>query len=472
MDNVRPLRGPHAVLGVSQKAAPSEVENAWLKHVAWFRPGRELESDHSALDYQQAMNAFRDIVGDEGISTEEALAITSDGRSLLDWAPWYVRSQQESARKLRYSNLARINLSTVMALSGMLEELPDYIPGKRLAPLVGLNIRPILEDLLGLDEFADDRELPLNPDLFEIRWRRTKWMSQSRIVKGSCRPIPKAERELWEGDGDLPLWRITLSLPYWLLMDEYERRELIHHELGHAQAKVLESEQEGAPVEIVPNGEGHDYETFYPTKARYGAGSPFEARLLFEAVTHPRTKAYLAQQRLNIETGEGRLYPVEPWVGQVVFTATPEERVKQALDRMEAKGVLGAEDRKAIEANLDGIANAAERADVAERLASSSEEPQQQELPLNGKPQQKPEPFDPIAALEEQVTAQLEQYLEILSAVAPSLTELRTSQLEAVMDRAAKAGIGESFRTWLLGQADDLKPRTRAVLEAWFSTPS
>lgn len=120
----------------------------------------------------------------------------------------------------------------------------------------------------------------LHGAVWQIRWRTRTWTRQGQATLGSCSPVPRADREAWTGAGPAPQFRLQLSLPYWLVMDETERLRLVHHELGHACWK-----EDGSPGTCP-----HDIEEFAATLARFGISEderPLQAVLA--AVSHPET---------------------------------------------------------------------------------------------------------------------------------------------------------------------------------------
>ncbi len=100
----------------------------------------------------------------------------------------------------------------------------------------------------------------LRKAVIEIRWRLSTWSSQGSAVLGRAKPVPRADREAWTGGGPAPDFRVTLSLPYWIVATDEERRRLLHHELGHLQWK-----EDGSP-----GSRGHDIEEFADTIRAFG----------------------------------------------------------------------------------------------------------------------------------------------------------------------------------------------------------
>jgi len=132
-------------------------------------------------------------------------------------------------------------------------------------------------------------------DRIEVVFRLSKWTRQGRVVLGSAGPVGAKQRDL---DPEGPLWTVTLSLPYWLLADEHERRRLVHHELMHLKFS-----------EGKPKGRGHDLEEFVATVARFGLMGREDVALVAHAIARPDTAPLLRSYDYG-EDGQGLLFPL------------------------------------------------------------------------------------------------------------------------------------------------------------------
>lgn len=131
-----------------------------------------------------------------------------------------------------------------------------------------------------------------------IEWRTGKWASSGMVVRGKAGPVPKRQRATWPPeDGPPPWYRITLSLPAWLLMDDDARYRLIHHEMGHCGVSDA-----GDPSVIA-----HDVEDFVSTASRFGPSHPDECRLAQAVAQHPETPIRMRSWEVD-DRGQGQLF--------------------------------------------------------------------------------------------------------------------------------------------------------------------
>jgi DNA adenine methylase len=177
---------------------------------------------------------------------------------------------------------------------------PGHLPEPflmRLAELAGLDAEipgalPIVADLVA----RYPERAHLRGGVFEVRWKVGTWSGGGARVYGSCKPTPKAYRECWTGHTPAPHWRLTLSLPYWLIASADARTRLIHHELGHCAWKDAEKKE--------PGSRPHDAKVFADTIARFGLMDGNEGHALAaiaigaRADTAEKTAGYADRQKL------------------------------------------------------------------------------------------------------------------------------------------------------------------------------
>ena len=287
---------PYRTLGVQRDAADADVQAAWLAQVRTWQPGTDYPDP---MAYEAAMAAYMAIR-----ATPPAIVSTGDdGRP--DWASVYVHEQLWRGPSLREREHS-VDPEAIDQMVTGLSPLPSHMDGSRLATVPGLDVRVFVRANLALPEFAA-ANLPADPTRFAVIWRTKAWRSKGQTVLGTCQAVPLKERELWSRGGRVPLWRLTISLPYWLLATEMERHRLIHHELSHAV--LQESEQEDGTALETPSTQGHDIEEGLPTLARYGARDTAQAALLFAAIMHPRTRRIAQEERWDPRTGQGIMFP-------------------------------------------------------------------------------------------------------------------------------------------------------------------
>lgn len=262
---------------------PQDAEEKWLEAVETWTPGTEDP------DYESAMQAFLD--------ARQVQPLSCDDRGVPDWLPHYVMSRWFVADEARNGEQEILH-EMVGQVFGGLEHAPAFIAGSRLAGVRECDVHPIINRLLPLPEFVD-RCLPGDPTRFAIEWRVSPWKSKGMLVFGQCKPMPKRERALWSGAGK-PFWRMTLSLPAWMMMDDGERERLVHHELGHAELEVSETGKE------TPKGRGHEMEEFAATVGRYGVMGEAQACVVAHAAAHPETVRLI--EAAGWDRGQGLLF--------------------------------------------------------------------------------------------------------------------------------------------------------------------
>lgn len=122
--------------------------------------------------------------------------------------------------------------------------------------------------------------------------------------------ISQADREGWRGAGPAPDFRLTISLPWWLLADRFEREAGLHDRLAYMAFK------NGGPYLRKPDITAHA-----ATLARYGLLNPRQVSAFAHASAHPSTPARLRRHHFGPD-GQGCLFaPAESSLGR------PEDRM-------------------------------------------------------------------------------------------------------------------------------------------------
>jgi len=273
---------PYKILRIKEDETRDKVDEAWLRLVTDYHPGRPVED----LDeYQKVMKAYLEI------TDQTADYITVDG--VCDWAPVHIRNEMWRAEDIREGK--DIQAGSIDVMREWITALPDYMPNERLEKLPGFDVRSIIDRLLIQPEFKD-AGLPEDPRAFRILWRNSKWVSKGAVVFGSLSTVSKKDRNLWK-EGYVPLWTMTLSLPAWPSREEWEKERLVHHEMGHADFDV-----DAAKAKT----KGHDMEENLATIARYGARDKGHACVIAHANAHPRTIELI--QAAGWADGQGLLF--------------------------------------------------------------------------------------------------------------------------------------------------------------------
>jgi len=287
---------PYQVLGVTRDSAPAAVRDAWLARVREYQPGAVF--DGNTDEYEGAMRAYLAIKQ----VPETILSAGQDG--LPDWASVFVYEEFWRGAALRQEEY-RLDRNAMDGIAEALKPLPSYLEGSRLFTVPHCDVRTYIDHQLGLQEMRVRALRDVRR--FDMVWRTRLWKSKGQHVLGSCSVIPLKEREMWSRGGIVPYWRLTLSLPYWLLASDIERYRLIHHELCHAE--LVEEELPDGELVPKPTATGHDMEEHLSTLARFGARDVEQAALLFAAIMHPRTRQIAQDERWDPRTGQGIMFP-------------------------------------------------------------------------------------------------------------------------------------------------------------------
>lgn len=164
------------------------------------------------------------------------------------------------------------------AVSSVLEQLPVYLSHDRLRGIP--DIETVGEISAALFEVCDEFvDFARNPWMLEWAWRAKCPLTNGKMILGKAAKIPAQERGLRDPgqrerekerqlgrhgrETRVPLFRITLSLEYWLVANPGERMRLVHHEIMHCEPYEHEGQWKGKMRH-------HDVEEFVLTAARYG----------------------------------------------------------------------------------------------------------------------------------------------------------------------------------------------------------
>jgi hypothetical protein len=145
----------------------------------------------------------------------------------------------------------------------------------------------------------------------QIRWSLSAMtvrdVVEERAILGRVKVIPLAERLTWAGDGEVPWFRLDLSLPCAILAETDELERHLHHLLAHMATT------ERGPVLRKPDVVG-----FASTLGRFGIESPREAQAVAHAMRHPTTTKKLAEFGYDPKSGQGLLWsPQHPRQGDL-----------------------------------------------------------------------------------------------------------------------------------------------------------
>lgn len=218
---------------------------------------------------------------------------------LPEWADDLIEAI-ESADDIRDKHGALAEGVHVMAAET--KHLPRYLRNEEVMRVASAHMTDPLDLIAGIIRTCDEHGHFLGKRIL-VEWRGGKWTSCGMMVRGKAGPIPKRQRLTWPSeDGPAPWFRITLSLPAWLLLDDDERYRLLHHEMGHCGISAA-----GQPITLA-----HEVEEFVSTSARFGPAHPDHIRLSQAIAHHPETVIRMREWEID-DRGQGQLFGV--WKG-------------------------------------------------------------------------------------------------------------------------------------------------------------
>lgn len=181
-----------------------------------------------------------------------------------------------------------------------LKGLPALLTHEAVEEAAVADPAPFLARLMfGCRELADLRGVRVIVD-WDLRER---WKNDSPLL-GSASVLSPRERDTWRGGGQVPWFRVRLSLPFWLLADDEARERLVHAQL--MSCRVDDSGRELRPVTHAPT------EEHAQTAERYGL--TLEQTSLFLAwLRHPATPSRLRAWGLANQVVDVRTQPEPAW---------------------------------------------------------------------------------------------------------------------------------------------------------------
>lgn len=130
------------------------------------------------------------------------------------------------------------------------------------------------------------------------------------VIGVEARPLPVRERETWRGDGDVPSFRLLVSIPAWMLATEYERRRAVHNALMTVGVRGAKQEKDGSYTGGTPIRRQPDIVAHSHTLIRYGIHGRREVGAISAAMAHPSTAERIRRYRCD-DVGQLAMY-VEP----------------------------------------------------------------------------------------------------------------------------------------------------------------
>lgn len=157
-----------------------------------------------------------------------------------------------------------------------------------------------MRDLRALPEFK-----VLAPVVIAIRWTRKPVLRRDYLGTvdyhetrcGRPKVVQEVERLTWSGPGAAPMFRLELSLPWFLLAEDHEINRGLHELLACLGLR------NGKPMLRKP-----DVAAFATTLARFGVGHIREAGAIAHAQAHPQHRALMQSFGVDPTTGQGMLF--------------------------------------------------------------------------------------------------------------------------------------------------------------------
>ena len=243
-----------------------------------------------------------DIQHGSGVSRELLAEVPYPEHGELDWAALYARDLFQVGEDTR-GDVDHIDLDEqayMQARRTMIaacKPLGESTWGYRLEGIEPFELGELLPGLLAYPEFALHGLPAGDLSCYAVKWRWSKWESQGCVIHATIKPLSPKERSTWEA-GPPPLFVITINGPTWLLRNEHERVQLLHHELCHAKVDITDDDSEMEDIAgMKPSSLPHDAEICGYTVARFGAMTVREARLIEAAWHNAHTQELLEAAR-------------------------------------------------------------------------------------------------------------------------------------------------------------------------------
>lgn len=159
------------------------------------------------------------------------------------------------------------------------------------------DLRELVDQLRALPEFST-----IKTAVLDVRWWTKAVGRKDGLVEvvraGATKLVPKDERETWTGEGEPPWFRVSVSLPWWLLATYEERQRGLHDLL---MACAVDS--------TGPRLRKPDIVAHAATLGRFGVGDVREARAVLHAAMHPDLDEQLRAYEYDRRTGQGLMWP-------------------------------------------------------------------------------------------------------------------------------------------------------------------
>jgi hypothetical protein len=205
----------------------------------------------------------------------------------MDWLVLAMEEIENVAADVRSGTTTAFNAMLTSSLTDILKLLPGHIRGDRLTRLTA---RDMAEEMLSYVDPDEKRHrdryglAAINPDRIRWVWQTTHSETNGRIILGTCKALGKRDRALQKRKEPY-LWEITLSLDYWLVATDQERKRLVHHELAHC---CLDQDNEG---NTVPKVRCHSIEEMLSTMLYFGPLDETQSAVVSAANLHPSVQA-------------------------------------------------------------------------------------------------------------------------------------------------------------------------------------
>ena len=172
--------------------------------------------------------------------------------------------------------------------------------------------RHLLSLLARCSEFKELRDKAI-----QIRWSTRNRVQRGEPMKAKAKPVPLPDRMVWDGQHEAPWFLLDLSLSWWLIADDEERFQWLHHALMQCGIKSTKNGSE-SPYKRHP-----DMSAFTMTATRFGPKTLDEGRFVHAAVKHEGTEAKFLRWGFAEDDAQGHLFPA--FVVSDAFRAPPEK---------------------------------------------------------------------------------------------------------------------------------------------------
>lgn len=174
------------------------------------------------------------------------------------------------------------HMSWVSDVAGRFEDCPKYVSASSVEDII--SVSATLVDLLEMPEFQTVRKFAL-----DVVWTPCSMSVKDGVVRtpmpGKLTVVSKVERACWPHGDAPPMWRMVLSIPWFLLASPGDQDQALHELLCQC----------GMGEAYEPYKRKADAIFYGPNAGRFGIVTRRQALTIAHLVSHPATPRRLRQ---------------------------------------------------------------------------------------------------------------------------------------------------------------------------------